>query len=226
MGIRNKKKRMHFNKISVFCFAQTDANFSFTDYMEIPDVQFNVPDDVITNDFPLFRPPEMENTGYKEIEDYVDYDVYGMIGARSKKLPNGDKNFDDLVEMLDYYNDEWDVKAEYLTDYGCNCRNNLDRRQKGLGNPYGVVDMGCHVWKQCLKCAESLYGEECTAQNIKYNVKLVSGQYECQNAPGTCRKAICECDLAFAQFTGKKCGRMEYEILGDGHGWLSAFQHN
>ena len=86
----------------------------------------------------------MENGGYKEIEDYVDYDVYGMIGARSKKLPNGDKdwftaywswtvrtcrtvcrteqlswsceiekkNFDDLVEMLDYYNDEWDVKSE------------------------------------------------------------------------------------------------------------------
>ena len=74
---------------------------------------------------------------------------------------------------------------------------------KGLGNPYGVVDMGCHVWKQCLKCAESLYGEECTAQNIKYNVDLVNGQYECKNAPGTCRKAICECDLAFAQFTGK-----------------------
>ena len=22
------------------------------------------------------------------------------------------KNFDDLVEMLDYYNDEWDVKSE------------------------------------------------------------------------------------------------------------------
>ena len=78
----------------------------------------------------------------------------------------------------------------------------------GLGNPYGVVDMGCHVWKQCLKCAESLYGEECTAQNIKYNVKLVTGQYECQNAPGTCRKAICECDLAFAQFTGKS----EYDL--------------
>ena len=111
--------------------------------------------------------------------------------------------------------------------------------------------MGCHVWKQCLKCAESLYGEECTAQNIKYNVKLVTGQYECQNAPGTCRKAICECDLAFAQFTGKsrfrldfqnpilnfrpntifdktsfRCGRMEYEILGNGHGWISTFQYN
>lgn len=35
----------------------------------------------------------MENGGYKEIEDYVDYDVYGMIGARSKKLPNGDKDW-------------------------------------------------------------------------------------------------------------------------------------
>ena len=127
-------------------------NEHFQDSEEIPDVQFNLPEDVITNDFPLFRPPEMENTGYKEIEDYVDYDAYNMIGARAKKLPNGDKvcfatelnqrsevhgrrtkslisqhfsrainfvlfakltkNFDDLVEMLDYYNDEWDVKSE------------------------------------------------------------------------------------------------------------------
>ena len=63
------------------------------DSKDIPEVQFNSPDDVITNDFPLFRPPEMENNGYKEIEDYVDYDVYGMIGARSKKLPNGDKDW-------------------------------------------------------------------------------------------------------------------------------------
>ena len=128
---------MHFNKISVFFFANAEANFSFTgsvqydwkmlaqrvnkgariastsrvpylpvfwvmtlatvpnehfqDSEEIPDVQFNLPEDVITNDFPLFRPPEMENTGYKEIEDYVDYDAYNMIGARAKKLPNGDK---------------------------------------------------------------------------------------------------------------------------------------
>ena len=69
----------------------TVPNEHFQDSEEIPDVQFNLPEDVITNDFPLFRPPEMENTGYKEIEDYVDYDAYNMIGARAKKLPNGDK---------------------------------------------------------------------------------------------------------------------------------------
>ena len=80
--------------------------------------------------------------------------------------------------------------------------------------------MGCHVWKQCLKCAESLYGEECTAQNIKYNVKLVTGQYECQNAPGTCRKAICECDLAFAQFTGKSRFRLDFEFMSE-YGFLT-----
>ena len=82
----------------------SNLNEHFKDSKEIPDVQFNSPDDVITNDFPLFRPPEMENTGYKEIEDYVDYDMYGMIGARSKKLPNGDKdwftiNLPSIVEL-------------------------------------------------------------------------------------------------------------------------------
>ena len=112
-------------------------------------------------------------------------------------MPNDDKNWMDLTAMLDYYNDEWKLNSEYLTDYGCHCRNNLDRRQEGLGSPYGAVDTNCHIWKQCLKCARTLYGDECTAQDIKYNVKLSEGSYQCQNAPGTCRKAICECDLGW-----------------------------
>ena len=90
------QKIIHFQRTS-FLFNQDGTMGKF--YMifwtqkDLPDVTFNSPNDVITNDFPLFRPPEMENSGYKEIEDYVDYDAYNMIGARAKKLPNGDKEW-------------------------------------------------------------------------------------------------------------------------------------
>jgi len=206
---------MNYDKISIFLIfcifydhAAVFANYVFeeTDYLAdttqetggIPE-EFRISDDA--NDFPLFRPPEIGDAGYRQMEHYDDYE-FG-IGARAKKLPNMDKNWEDLTLMMNYYNDEWELSSEYLTDYGCNCRNNLDRRRPGLGNPYGVIDQGCHSWKQCLKCSQALYGETCTAQDIKYKVELVDGQYTCTNAPGTCRKAICECDLAFAQYTGK-----------------------
>ena len=63
----------------------------------------------------------MENNGYKEIEDYVDYDVYGMIGARSKKLPNGDKDWfaaicNGLVTWSEYTGPLLEVKFVQILD--------------------------------------------------------------------------------------------------------------
>ena len=78
------------------------------------------------------------------------------------------------------------------------------------------------MWKQCLKCAVSLYGNECTAQDIKYNSNFVDGGYQCQNAPGTCRKAICECDLAFAQHMGREAKEWDIKYWAMDMG---GFQH-
>ena len=45
------------------------------------------------------------------VSENVDFYQNGWFRAMTK-LWNLKKNFDDLVEMLDYYNDEWDVKSE------------------------------------------------------------------------------------------------------------------
>ena len=73
-------------------------------------------------------------------------------------MPNDDKNWADLTAMLNHYNDEWQLDTEYLTDYGCHCRNNLDRRQQGLGNPYGAVDTGAEL--AFLDFAFNSYGQK------------------------------------------------------------------
>ena len=80
-------------------------------------------------------------------------------------MVNDDKNYDDLVEMMNFYNENWNVSSEYLTDYGCQCRGNLDRYHDGLGRAKDGLDkgmraekmsflevfLGCSQWRQCLK---------------------------------------------------------------------------
>ena len=66
-------------------------------------------------------------------------------------MVNDDKNYLDLVEMMNFYNENWNVSSEYLTDYGCQCRGNLDRYHNGLGRAKDSLDKGCSQWRQCLK---------------------------------------------------------------------------
>ena len=66
-------------------------------------------------------------------------------------MVNDDKNYDDLVEMMNFYNENWNVSSEYLKNYGCQCRGNLDRYHDGLGRAKDSLDKGCSQWRQCLK---------------------------------------------------------------------------
>ena len=35
---------------------------------------------------------------------------------------------------------QWDVSSNYWTDYGCNCRGDLDRDASNLGKPIDALD--------------------------------------------------------------------------------------
>ena len=59
----------------------------------------------------------------------------------------------------------------------------------------------CKTWKQCLKCASDVCGGD--VNNNKYVVRKRRGQWVCQDDVGTCERAICECDLQFAQNSGE-----------------------
>ena len=48
-------------------------------------------------------------------------------------FPNGDRNYYNLIELLNYYNDQWSYETKYLMDYGCHCRGDLDRTLAGHG---------------------------------------------------------------------------------------------
>lgn len=109
-----------------------------------------------------------------------------------------DANRRNLVNLLDHYNKDWDVSTDYWTNYGCNCRGDLDRQANGSGKAVDELDSNCKVWKQCLKCAEC---EDVLAS--KYTVRKRRGEYSCKDPVGTCERSICECDLQFAIASGE-----------------------
>ena len=51
-----------------------------------------------------------------------------------------DANRRNLVNLLDHYNKNWDVSTDYLTNYGCNCRGDLDRQANGSGKGIDELD--------------------------------------------------------------------------------------
>lgn len=112
-----------------------------------------------------------------------------------------DVNKRNLKNLLDHYNKVWDVNTGYWEDYGCNCRDNLDRTASGHGKAVDSLDSSCKTWKQCLKCASDVCGGD--VNNSKYVVRKRRGQWVCQDDVGSCERAICECDLQFAQNSGE-----------------------
>ena len=51
-----------------------------------------------------------------------------------------DVNKRNLKNLLDHYNKVWGVSTGYWEDYGCNCRDNLDRTASGYGKAVDSLD--------------------------------------------------------------------------------------
>jgi hypothetical protein len=118
-----------------------------------------------------------------------------------------DMNRDSLETLLDYYNKDWKVDSEYWNQYGCNCIGDLDRNGKNIGTPVDSLDRLCKKWKQCLSCAAG-----CKSEYDEYSISLSNADYVCDDNVGSCERAICECDLAFAKAGGEVAAEWDFNL--------------
>lgn len=113
----------------------------------------------------------------------------------------GARRYNDLLKMVKNYNPEFDERKYWA--YGCQCLILGDRPMSdmGHGKPIDGLDVQCHKYKQCQKCVRKEFGSECIGEFVKYNWSVKSRNKEayCENAAGTCARALCECDLDFAK---------------------------
>jgi hypothetical protein len=111
----------------------------------------------------------------------------------------GIRRYSDLLKLVKVFTPEFDERKYWA--YGCNCLILGDRPMSdpGFGRPVDPLDQICKQYKDCQKCVKREYGDNCIGEFVKYDWRMRRGQPQCINAPGTCERNLCECDLDFAR---------------------------
>ena len=74
----------------------------------------------------------------------------------------------------------------------------------GKGKPVDARDYICKTHKECLHCASEQYGasrgDGCLSDYVRYSYGTSNGMAYCTNDANTCERAVCECNLEFAEY--------------------------
>ncbi|CAG5098588.1 Oidioi.mRNA.OKI2018_I69.XSR.g15801.t1.cds [Oikopleura dioica] len=98
-----------------------------------------------------------------------------------------------------------------LFNYGCHCYPGGSKNilKSGRGKPLDTIDEYCRQHKICYKCINSIFndgqwnGEESRCNPAESSYKMIANMsaytVKCSEDQNPCRKAICECDLHYAE---------------------------
>ena len=93
--------------------------------------------------------------------------------------------------------------------YGCNCNMLAGDRplsQPGAGQPIDELDGTCKSYKSCQQCVMDEHGDSCIGEFNDYSFDLLENGSQCLDTPGSCKRALCECDAQFSQAFSAKIG--------------------
>ena len=71
----------------------------------------------------------------------------------------------------------------------------------GHGRPVDELDTVCKAYKDCVKCVQMEYGDQCIGEfkKYRYGMNASRGEVTCRDKPATCERALCECDAQFGR---------------------------
>lgn len=145
-------------------------------------------------------------------------EIFAMPGSYFQG-PNTERRYKDLHAITLHYNPDFDHRKFWY--YGCHCLMLSDRAMstRGSGKPVDGLDSLCKLYKECVHCAKQEFGEECIPEAIKYNWEVNgNGKVVSKGAnPGTCKRALYECDNMYATKLAET-GAMS-EFTTDYHGF-------
>jgi len=149
-----------------------------------------------------------------------------VVSAQRNDEPQGElgaRRYDDLHKIAKFYMPDFDERKYWA--YGCNCLILGDRPMSdpGMGKPVDELDVVCKAYKDCVKCVQMEYGETCIGEfkKYRYGMNTRTNKVTCKDAPGTCERALCECDNQFGQQMPAKRDSFttDYHMFWSTTGW-------
>ncbi|CBY24988.1 unnamed protein product [Oikopleura dioica] len=131
------------------------------------------------------------------------------------------RRYVDLLAITQHYNPGFDEREQWY--YGCHCLMLGDRAMstRGRGKPVDQLDNVCRQYKECIHCVKMEFGEMCIPEAIKYTWEVDEfGDTTPLNKPGTCKRAIYECDAKYARTLAETDALSVFN--SDYHGFWSA----
>lgn len=102
--------------------------------------------------------------------------------------------------LVRHYNREFHPQQHWA--YGCNCMMMVDERsmdKSSFGAPVDDLDKTCKKLKDCYKCVKDAHGNNCTPEKAEYDIFFRGQDILIGNQPGTCERALYECDHQYAK---------------------------
>lgn len=131
------------------------------------------------------------------------------------------RRYDDLHKIAKFYMPDFDERKYWA--YGCNCLILGDRPMSdpGHGKPVDELDTVCKAYKDCVKCVQMEYGDQCIGEfkKYRYGLNVNKGEVQCRDRAGTCERALCECDAQFGRQVNqfKKIQKLTFQMPAHRH---------
>ena len=98
---------------------------------------------------------------------------FGALSANPADILKQPRRYRDLDSMIQKINPRFDPRQYWA--YGCHCFSMDDRPMSGTGRgrPVDKFDHLCKIYKDCQKCARTLFGEVLNQYLVKHHLVII-----------------------------------------------------
>lgn len=169
----------------------------------------------------------------------------GKVGTGSEAIHKMQyRKYDTLKKMILLLHDPEEREWGKYCPYGCHCMvNGPTDILSGHGQPIDGIDSACKRHQECINCAMKDFGADVCPWWKPYKMAAMvddetnEKHFVCQDAPGYCKRSLCECDAQLARdlyeerkvynrdnhhrygsFSKDQCRTVNRGLYGDGNG--------
>lgn len=201
--------RRLLSTIALFTVSKADDELNFEGELEGFDINDYINNNELFEEFAAnYSSLRLTDPRLRNMRNEMRPIDFSALTAESMDMMASTRKFKHVAGLI-MFKQTVPILGKYVY-YGCYCFSDAQYElDAGKGRPVDAIDSACKSFHQCYRCVNKDFvqdagQENCDGTTRSYRFKgiidEVTKQKEiiCLNTPGTCKRAICECDKALA----------------------------